>query len=49
MTEQELPQKLDLKSMDIAQNRIDELRAIFPEVVTEGKIDFDALKRTLGE
>ena len=49
MTEQELPQKLDLKSMDIAQNRIDELRAIFPEVVTEGKIDFDALKRALGE
>ena len=49
MTEQELPQKLDLKSMDIVQNRIDELRAIFPEVVTEGKIDFDALKRALGE
>lgn len=49
MTQQELPQKLDLKSMDIAQNRIDELRAIFPEVVTEGKIDFDALKRALGE
>jgi len=45
-------QKLDLKtkgrSVDIVAENIDKLKALFPEVFTEGKIDFEALKETLG-
>lgn len=39
----------DATSHDIVADNIDKLKAIFPEAVTEGKIDFDALKETLGE
>lgn len=39
----------DATSQDIVMDNIDKLKAIFPEAVTEGKIDFDALKETLGE
>ena len=46
----EQPEKLDLKSMGIAAERQAELLRLFPEVRTEGgKIDFDQLKRALGE
>jgi adenine-specific DNA-methyltransferase len=46
----ELPDKLDLRSLDIAQERQQELLRLFPEVRTEsGQIDFDHLKRVLGE
>ncbi|NCD08760.1 MAG: site-specific DNA-methyltransferase [Negativicutes bacterium] len=34
---------------DIAQDNIQELKKLFPEVFTEGKIDFDKLKQVLGE
>jgi adenine-specific DNA-methyltransferase len=40
---------VDLKSMDIKKLQIENLKALFPETVTEGKIDFDKLKLTLGE
>jgi len=44
------PAKLDLRSADIAADRRHELLRLFPEVRTEGgKVDFDQLKRTLGE
>ena len=44
------PEKLDLKSLDIAAERRAELLRLFPEVRTEGgKIDFDQLRRALGE
>lgn len=43
------PKKMDLRSMDVAVDRIEQLKAIFPEAVTEGKIDFEKLKRSLGE
>lgn len=44
------PEKLDLRSEDIAKDKRDELLQLFPEVRTEGgKIDFDRLKLALGE
>ncbi len=39
----------DATSHDIVADNIDKLKAIFPETFTEGKIDFDVLKETLGE
>ncbi|KQX41041.1 MULTISPECIES: site-specific DNA-methyltransferase [unclassified Ensifer] len=47
------PEKFDLASMDVAQEKRDELKRrlgeAFPEVFAEGAIDFDQLKRVLGE
>lgn len=44
------PEKLDLRSHDIAGDKIQELLSIFPEIRTEGgKIDFERLRLTLGE
>ncbi|WP_340619985.1 site-specific DNA-methyltransferase [Xenorhabdus siamensis] len=37
------------KSADITQKNIDQLKLLFPEIFSEGKIDFDALKTVLGE
>lgn len=34
---------------DIASEQVQKLAELFPEVVREGKVDFDALKATLGE
>ncbi|APM81138.1 DNA methylase N-4 [Parageobacillus thermoglucosidasius] len=42
-------EKLDGKSMDIVKTNIEALKQLFPEVVTEGKIDFEKLKLILGE
>lgn len=42
-------EKLDGKSLDLTKENINALKRIFPEVVTEGKIDFDKLKLVLGE
>ncbi|MBB5322933.1 adenine-specific DNA-methyltransferase [Anoxybacillus tepidamans] len=42
-------EKLDGKSMDLVQTNIEALKKLFPEVVTEGKIDFQKLKLVLGE
>jgi len=43
-------EKLDLKSMDIVEEKREQLKALFPEVFTEGqKIDFERLKLSLGE
>jgi adenine-specific DNA-methyltransferase len=44
------PERLDLRSHDVAEDKRLELLRLFPEVKTEGgKIDFDRLKRALGE
>ena len=47
------PEKLALTSMDVAAQKRDELKqalgVAFPEVFAEGSIDFDQLKRVLGE
>ncbi|MED4268775.1 site-specific DNA-methyltransferase [Geobacillus stearothermophilus] len=42
-------EKLDGKSLDLVKTNIEALKQLFPEVVTEGKIDFDKLKLVLGE
>jgi len=43
-------EKMDLRSLNIADEKKAQLRELFPEVFTEGgKIDFDRLKLTLGE
>ncbi len=42
-------QKVDLKSKDIKSEQIERLKTIFPEVVADGKINFEQLKATLGE
>ena len=43
------PNKLDLKSMSITEDQKTKLKQIFPETFNEDKIDFDKLRRTLGE
>ncbi|MFC0297479.1 site-specific DNA-methyltransferase [Geobacillus jurassicus] len=42
-------EKLDGKSLDLVKTNIEALKQLFPEVVTEGKIDFNKLKLVLGE
>jgi len=36
------------KSTDIVGQNIERLKELFPDVFTEGKIDFDVLRETLG-
>ena len=44
------PEKLDLRSHDIAEEKRQELLRLFPEIRTKGgKIDFERLKLALGE
>src|SRR5450759_405112 len=48
--ETDQPEKLDLRSLDIADERRQDLLRLFPEVRTEGgNLDFDRLKLALGE
>jgi adenine-specific DNA-methyltransferase len=41
--------KLEGKTPDIGEENIKKLKAIFPEVFTEGKVDFEKLKQLLGD
>ena len=41
-------ENLDLKSMDILEDKKEQLKKVFPEVFTENKIDFEKLKLILG-
>lgn len=41
--------KLDMESKDIIESNIEKIEKIFPNVVTEGKIDFGALKQELSK
>jgi len=41
-------QKLNGKSKDITADNIEQLKQLFPEAFTEGKVDFEALKEVLG-
>ncbi len=41
--------KLDGKTFDVVNENVEKLKQIFPEIVTDGKVDFDKLKLTLGE
>ena len=42
-------EKLSMGSTDITQESINKIKELFPQVVTEGKIDFEVLKTILGE
>ena len=44
-----LDPKTDGATADIVVRNIEKLKALFPDVVTEGKVDFDVLRETLGE
>src|ERR1035437_3112369 len=41
-------QDTETKSPDLVAENIEQLKAIFPEALTEGKIDFEVLKQLLG-
>lgn len=51
--EQVKPEKMDLRSMDVAAEKREEIRRFFkqsfPEAIEEGMIDLDQLRRALGE
>jgi len=42
-------QKLDGKSLDIVSENVQKLKELFPEVFSEGKIDFEKLENELGK
>ena len=41
--------KLPLTSCDVTAERLEQLRELFPEAFTEGRVNFDRLKAALGE
>ena len=41
--------KLNGKTSDLAEENIEKLRHIFPDVFTEDKIDFEKLRQVLGD
>ena len=41
--------KVSKESLNISEEKIEELKKVIPEVFTEGKIDFEKLQRTLGK
>lgn len=41
--------QMDGKSMDLLKENIEQLQQIFPEIVTEGKVDFNTLRQVLGD
>lgn len=41
--------RIPSSSPDLTQENIEKLKELFPEIVTEGKVDFDMLKTVLGE
>src|SRR5690554_5820594 len=43
------PAEVAATSMDLTEHNLQQLKALFPGVFTEGKIDFDALRAELGE
>lgn len=42
-------EKLNGQSVDVVAENINQLKVLFPDVFTEGKIDFDTLKQLLGK
>ena len=45
----EKPKKMNLNSIDISKEKRTHFKSLFPEVFREDKIDFEQLKRVLGE
>ena len=46
---EKLDPKKDGATSDIIERNVEELQRLFPEIVTEGKIDFDVLQEVLGD
>ena len=41
-------EKLNGTSMDLVQENVKKLKEIFPEIFTEGRIDFNLLRQIIG-
>lgn len=41
--------RIDGLSLNLERNNIEKIKELFPEVVEEGKIDFDMLRAMLGD
>ena len=48
MTDQNTLQPINGESMNLTDHNIEQLKQLFPNVFSEGKIDFDTLKSELG-
>lgn len=46
---EKLDPKTDGSTPDIVEQNVEQLKALFPEIVTEGKVDFDVLQEVLGD
>jgi adenine-specific DNA-methyltransferase len=46
---EQLKKESDGSSLNIVESNIEQLKALFPEIVSEGKIDFEKLRETLGD
>ena len=46
---EKLDPKTDGATLNIVEQNIETIRELFPDVFTEGKVDFDALRETLGD
>ena len=49
MSNDDTPEKMELTSMDVAQQKRQELRQLLPEVFTEDRVDFEQLRRVMGD
>jgi adenine-specific DNA-methyltransferase len=49
MTANDLPERFSLASELPSNDRLATIRAAFPEVLRDGEVDFDALRRSLGD
>ena len=48
-TRKQKAEPAELESADLVSDQIARLKSVFPEAVTEGRVDFDKLRTTLGE
>lgn len=46
---EQLDRDIDGSSLNIVESNIDKLKTLFPDIFSEGKIDFDKLRETLGD
>src|SRR5690554_343014 len=49
MTDKAHFESISATSLDLTEHNLEQLKALFPQVFTEGKVDFEALKAELGE
>lgn len=49
MNDKDLPNSIPATSMNLTEHNLGQLKTLFPNVFTEGKVDFEALKAELGE